>query len=140
MSDIRRHDLTLETWVRVWPLILQAKGKRGRKGKDNYLFFNAVLWRLRTGIPWRDLPPCYGAWKSVSNRFYTWRNTGVWARLLELVAGEPDLEWIMIDASHIKAHPHAAGAKGGPRRSRAPKAGRTRSCIWPSRPMACRCA
>ncbi len=123
MSDIRRHDLKLEVWARLWPLIVKAKGKRGRRGNDNYLFFNAVLWKLRTGVPWRDLPECYGHWKSVSNRFYTWRNNGVFERLLELVAGEPDLEWLMIDASHIKAHPHAAGAKGGTRVSPAPRVG-----------------
>jgi len=123
MSDIHRHDLKPETWVRLWPLILQAKGKRGRRGQDNLLFFNAIMWKLRTGVPWRDLPEAYGNWKTVSNRFYNWRNAGVWERLLELLAGEPDLEWIMIDASHIKAHPHAAGAKGGTRASRAPKAG-----------------
>lgn len=123
MSDIHRHDLKLETWVRLWPLILRAKGKRGRRGDDNLLFFNAILWKLRTGVPWRDLPEAYGNWKTVSNRFYNWRNTGVWERLLELITGEPDLEWIMIDASHIKAHPHAAGAKGGIKHSHAPKAG-----------------
>ena len=123
MSDIHRHDLKPETWVRLWPLILQAKGKRGRRGQDNLLFFNAIMWKLRTGVPWRDLPEAYGNWKTVSNRFYNWRNAGVWERLLELLPGEPDLEWIMIDASHIKAHPHAAGAKGGTRASRAPKAG-----------------
>ena len=115
MSDIRRHDLPIEQWVRLWPLILQAKGKRGRRGEDNLLFINAVLWKLRTGVPWRDLPSCYGVWQSVAGRFYRWRDAGVWQRLLELVANEPDLEWLMIDASHIKAHPHAAGAKGGTR-------------------------
>ncbi len=123
MSDIHRHDLKLEAWVHLWPLILQAKGKRGRRGDDNLLFFNAILWKLRTGVPWRDLPEAYGNWKTVSNRFYNWRNTGVWERLLELIAGEPDLEWIMIDASHIKVHPHAAGAKGGTRPWPEPRAG-----------------
>ncbi len=122
MSDVHRHDLRVETWARLWPLILQAKGKLGRRGENNLLFFNAVLWRLRTGAPWRDLPPSYGDWRTVASRFYRWRNAGVWQRLLELVSGEPDLEWLMIDASHIKAHPHAAGAKGGTRRWRAPKA------------------
>ena len=92
MSDIHRHDLSLEKWCRLWPLILQAKGKRGRRGEDNYLFFNAILWKLRTGVPWRDLPSSYGHWKTVSSRFFRWRNAGVWDRLLDLVADEPDLE------------------------------------------------
>ncbi len=123
MSDIHRHDLRLDTWARLWPLILRAKGRRGRRGDDNFLFFNAILWKLRTGVPWRDLPPVYGNWKTVASRFYSWRNSGVWQRLLELVSGDPDLEWLMIDASHIKAHPHAAGAKGGTKICSAPKAG-----------------
>ena len=76
---------------------------------------NAILWKLRTGTPWRDLPPEYGHWKSVSNRFFRWRDLGVFERLLGFVSDDRDLEWLMIDASHIKAHPHAAGAKGGTR-------------------------
>jgi transposase len=82
---------------------------------------NAILWKLRTGAPWRDLPPEYGHWKTVSNRFYRWRDLGVFARLLALVADDPDLEWLMIDATHIKAHPHAAGAKGGTKAWPAPR-------------------
>jgi len=93
------------------------------RGKDNRLFLNAVLWKLRTGIPWRDLPPHYGNWNSVWYRFRTWRNKGVWQKLLEIVSDDPDLEWLMIDASHIKAHPHAAGAKGGSSHLLARKAG-----------------
>ena len=122
MSDVHRHDLSLETWARLWPVILRAKGKFGRRGEHNLLFFNAVLWKLRTGAPWRDLPGSYGDWQTVASRFYRWRNMGVFERLLELAAGEPDLEWLMIDASHIKAHPHAAGTKGGTSPLRAPKA------------------
>ena len=86
------------------------------------MFLNALLWKLRTGTPWRDLPPEFGLWKSVSNRFYCWRDLGVFARLLALVAGDPDVEWLMIDATHIKAHPHAAGAKGGTKAWPAPRA------------------
>lgn len=79
-----------------------SKGNRGRRGQDNRLFVNAILWKLRAGTPWRDLPPCYGNWKSASNRFFRWRDAGVFEHLLALVSGNPDLEWLMIDAAHIK--------------------------------------
>lgn len=122
MSDLHRHDISDACWLCLKPHLPGSRGNRGRRGRDNRLFLNAVLWKLRTGTPWRDLPREYGHWKSVSNRFFRWRDLGVWERLLEIVADEPDLEWLMIDASHIKAHPHAAGAKGGTRISHGPKA------------------
>lgn len=77
------------------------------------MFFNAVFWILRTGAPWRDLPPDYGDWKNTHRRFCRWRDAGVWEHLLEILISEPDFEWLMIDASHIKVHPHAVGAHGG---------------------------
>ena len=113
MSDLHRHDLSDEQWLVLKPHLPGSKGNRGRRGYDNRLFVNAVLRRLRTGAPWRDLPPSYGHWNTVWRRFRTWRERGVWQRLLTIVSGDPDLEWLMIDASHIKAHPHASGAKGG---------------------------
>lgn len=64
-------------------------------------------------MPWRDLPPDYCDWKNTHRRFCRWRDKGIWESLLEQPVTEPDFEWLMIDASHIKAHPHAAGAKGG---------------------------
>ena len=74
---------------------------------------NAVFWILRTGAPWRDLPPDYGDWKNTHRRFCRWRDKGIWESLLEQLVVDPDFEWLMIDASHIKVHPHAAGARGG---------------------------
>ena len=72
-----------------------------------------MFWVLRTGAPWRDLPPDYGKWGTVHQRFIRWRDKGRWEGLLEVIIDEPDFEWLMIDASHIKAHPHAVGAVGG---------------------------
>ena len=68
---------------------------------------------MRTGAPWRDLPPDFGGWSNTYRCFIRWRGKGVWERLLEVLIDEPDFEWLMIDASHCKVHPHAAGAKGG---------------------------
>ena len=80
-------------------------GQRGQWGgiaQDNRRFINAVFWVLRTGLPWHDLPPDYGKWGSVHQRFIRWRRKGVWEKLLEILMDEPDYEWLMIDASHIK--------------------------------------
>ena len=104
------------------PHLPGREGKRGRPAQDNRRFIDAVCWILRTGAPWRDLPPDYGDWKNThrpprSSRgakgFCRWRDRGVWAGLLEAVTDDPDFEWPMIDASYIKAHPHSAGALGG---------------------------
>ena len=70
-------------------------------------------WILRTGAPWRDVPPDYGDWKNTHRRFCRWRDKGLWGALLEPLVDEPDDEWLMIDASHLKVHPHASGAIGG---------------------------
>ena len=70
-------------------------------------------WIIRTGAPWRDLPPDYGDWKITHRRYSRWRDEGVWERLLEALIDEPDFEWLMIDASYVKVHAHGTGAVGG---------------------------
>ena len=110
----RRHDISDRVWEILEPLLPGGKGKTGRPAQDNRRFINAVFWILRTGAPWRDLPPDYGDWKNTHRRFCRWRDRNVWAGLLEAVMDDPDAdEWLMIDASYIKAHPHSAGARGG---------------------------
>ena len=109
----RRHDISDQVWKRLRPLLPGEAGQRGRPAQDNRLFLNAVFWILRTGAPWRDLPPDYGDWKNTHRRFCRWRDRGVWERLLDSVIDDPDFEWLMIDASYIKVHPHGAGARGG---------------------------
>lgn len=84
---------------------------------------------LRTGSPWRDLCPDFGNWNSVNRRFCRWRDKGVWERLLEIFIEEPDFDWLMIDASHCKVHPHAAGAKGGNQYVSHTKGGLIPKCI-----------
>jgi transposase len=110
----------------------------GGRAKDNRQFINAVFWILRTGAPWRDLPSDYGDWKNTHRRFTRWRNAGLWERLLEQLIDDVDCEWLMIDASHIKVHPHAAGARGGNQDMGVTKGGSTQSYIWPWMRMVCR--
>ncbi|QSA98979.1 IS5 family transposase [Methylococcus sp. EFPC2] len=112
-SGHRRHDISDRVWQLLEPRLPGREGAWGGKAHDNRRFINAVFWILRTGAPWRDLPPDYGDWKNTHRRFCRWRDKGIWESLLEQLVIEPDYEWLMIDASHIKVHPHAAGAKGG---------------------------
>ncbi len=120
------------------PHLPGREGVWGGIAKDNRVFINAVFWILRTGAPWRDLPPDYGDWKNMHRRFCRWRDKGIWETLLERVTDEPDYEWLMIDASHVKVHPHAAGAKGGNQDMRRTKGGLTPSYTWPWMRMVCR--
>ena len=92
------------------------------------MFLNAVFWILRTGAPWRDLPPDYGDWKNTHRRFCRWRDRGVWEQLLDTVIDDLDFEWLMIDASYIKAHPRSAGPGGGNQAIARHKRGSTASC------------
>ncbi len=108
-----RQDISDKVWELLRPLLPGQKGQWGGIAKDNRKFINAVFWVLRTGAPWRDLPPSYGKWGTVHQRFRRWRNAGIWEKILEALINEPDYEWLMIDASHCKVHPHATGAIGG---------------------------
>lgn len=137
-SSHRRHDISDRTWALLEPHLPGQKGNWGGIAKDNRLFINAVFWILRTGAPWRDLPPDYGGWKNTHRRFCRWRDKGIWESLLEKLIKDPDFEWLMIDASHIKVHPHAAGARGGNQEMGLTKGGATRSFTWPWMRMVCR--
>ncbi len=109
----RRHELTDEQWAQMEPFLPGRDGDPGRSGEDNRRFVNAVVWIARTGAPWRDLPERFGNWNSVFQRFNRWCKRGVWQRLLEVLGGDPDLEHILVDSTIVRAHQHAAGAKGG---------------------------
>lgn len=111
---MRRFELTDEQWLKVENLLPGRKSDPGQTAKDNRLFLDAVLWIARTGAPWRDLPERFGLWNSVFQRFNRWATKGVWQRVFDALQ-DPDLEWLMLDATIVRAHVHAAGArkKGG---------------------------
>lgn len=137
MQAHRRHDISDRVWENIQAHLPGSKGLVGRPANDNRLFINAVFWILRTDAPWRDLPPDYGDWKNTHRRFCRWRDRGVWEHLLEVVIVEPDFEWLMIDTSHCKVHPHAAGAVGGNQDMSRTKGGSTQRYIWPWMRMVC---
>ena len=138
MAVHRRHDISDRAWANIEKLLPGSKGSVGRPSADNRLFINAVFWILRTGAPWRDLPPDLGDWKNTHRRFCRWRDRGVWEKILEALIVEPDFEWLIIDASHCKVHPYAAGAAGGNEAMSRTKGGSTQKYIWPWMRMVCR--
>ncbi len=112
---MRRHEIEQSAWERIEPLLPGRPGDAGVTAADNRLFINAVYWIAKTGAPWRDLPPRFGPWNSVFQRFNRWSKKGVWQRVAEALSDDVDLEWLMIDSTVVRAHQHAAGQKGGPR-------------------------
>ena len=80
------------TWRRIEPYLSGQKGQWGGIAKDNRLFIDAVLWILRTGSPWRNLPVEYGKWGTVHHRFIRWRDKRLWEKLLEILIDDPDFE------------------------------------------------
>jgi putative transposase len=113
-----RRELKDAQWARIERLVPGKEGDKGRHGADNRLFVDAVLWIARTGSPWRDLPTEFGNWNSQFQRFRRWAKNGVWESLFKALAEDPDLEYLLIDATVVRAHQHAAGAKGGAMRRR----------------------
>ena len=115
---VRRYGLRDDQWERIKDLLPGRAGLVGRPGSDNRLFVDAVLYRYRAGIPWRDLPERFGDFRVVHTRFSRWAAGGVWKKLFEHLAGEADNEYAMIDSTIVRAHQHSAGArkKGANRR------------------------
>jgi len=100
-------------WSLIESLLPGTSRSRGVTAKDNRLFLEAVLWRVRVGGPWRDLPCGFGEWNSVFRRFRRWAQSGVFDRIFEAVSGDPDFEYVLIDGTIVSVHQKASGAKGG---------------------------
>ncbi len=100
-------------WERIAPLLPGKKGDPGRSGEDNRLFVEGVLWLVRAGAPWRDLPPRFGKWGTVWKRFRRWSEKDVFERVFQALSGDPDFEYALIDGTIIKVHRHGTGARGG---------------------------
>jgi transposase len=107
---MHRHAISDEDWERIKDLLPGRAGQPGVTAKDNRLFIDAVLWIAKTGAPWRDLPERFGLWNSVWKRFDRWARKGRWEKIFQHFQ-DPDLEWLILDSTIIRAHPHAAGAR-----------------------------
>ena len=119
-NEQQRHDISDAVWSLLEPHLPGQRGQWGGTAQDNRRFINGVFWILRTGAPWRDLPPFYGKWGTVYQRFRRWRDKGI------------------IDASHWKVHPHAAGARGGNQDMSRTKGGSIPRFTLPWMQMVCR--
>lgn len=109
----KRYALTDEHWERIKGFLPGLAGQLGATARDNRLFVDAVLYRYRTGIPWRDLPERFGDFRVVHTRHSRWSKSGVWKRIFDALAQDADNEYTMIDSTIVRAHQHSAGAKGG---------------------------
>ncbi len=110
-----RGELTDAAWAVIAPLLPQ-NGKRGKQWTDHRTVINGILWKLRTGAPWRDLPERYGSWQTCYDRLVRFRRDGTWDRLLQHAQTRSDavgeVVWeVSIDSTSIRAHQHAAGAR-----------------------------
>ena len=108
---MRRYALRDDQWERIQHFLPGRVGHVGGTAVDNRLFVEAVLYRYRAGVPWRDLPERFGDWKNVHRRWSRWAETGVWKKVFQHLAGEADNEYAMIDSTIVRAHQHSAGAQ-----------------------------
>src|ERR1700720_4482960 len=131
---MRRFGLLDDQWERIKDLLPGREGSVGVTAKDNRLFVEAVLYRYRTGMPWRGLPERFGDWKAVHSRFTRWAKSGVWERVFKHLAEDADNEYAMIDSTIVRAHQHSAGAqkKSAKTTADAPRQrdGAPRSTVW----------
>ena len=116
---VGRGELTDKAWAVIEPL-LPEPGRAAGRWRDHRQVINGILWKLRTGAPWRDLPERYGPWKTCHERLRRWTADGTWDRILAAAQvyddGQP-VEWtVSVDSSIVRAHQHSAGArkKGAP--------------------------
>ena len=109
---MKRYGLRDDQFERIELLLPGRPGTVGRNSvKGNRLFVEAVIWKFRSGAPWRDMPERFGAWKNIHTRFSRWAKSGVWENLFKVLAQDPDNEYAMIDATIVRAHQHSAGAQ-----------------------------
>jgi transposase len=109
---MNRYGLRDDQFARIENLLPGRPGSVGRSSEGgNRLFVDAVIWKFRTGAPWRDLPERFGAWKNTHTRFSRWAKNGVWENLFKALADDPDNEYASIDATIVRAHQHSAGAR-----------------------------
>ena len=108
MSSI--DEISDRAWAALAPHLAGKAGDVGRTGADNRLFLNAVFWVARHGCAWRTLPARFGKHDTLRKRSQRWAQKGTWQRLFEAVQ-EPDLDWVMLDSTVVRAHAQAAGSQ-----------------------------
>jgi transposase len=107
---MRRYGLRDDQWERIKDFLPGREGHVGGTASDNRLFVEAVLYRYRAGIPWRDLPDRFGDWKATHKRLRRWCESGVFERIFKALSEDRDNEYMMLDSTIVRAHQHSAGA------------------------------
>lgn len=121
---MNKGDLSDEQWARLEPLLPPRKPKTGRPNNPHRKVLNGILWILRCGAPWNEMPRRYGKHSTASSRYYRWRKNGIWERIFAELQAQADqngeLDWTLhfVDSTVVRAHQHAAGAKGGLQKSK----------------------
>ena len=110
---MERFVLTDAQWAKMEPHCLGKPTDPGRSGSDNRRFFEAVLWIVRTGSPWRDLPAYFGNWNTRLQAVPRLGQSRCFQQNFRRLSDEPDMEYAMVDATIVKVHRHGQGAKGG---------------------------
>ena len=114
MTAQRRYELTDEEWERIREYFPEREaGQKGRPRNDDRQILNGILWIVRSGAAWRDLPERYGAWSTVYSRFAQWQEEGIFEKILKELGQEADFQDMSLDSSCVKAHQASAGAKKG---------------------------
>ncbi len=108
---MRRYGLRDDQWDRIENFLPGCEGYVCSTAKDNRLFVEAVLYRYRAGIPWRDLPGRFGEFRKIHTRFRRWCESGIFERIFKILASDHDNEYMMLDSTIVRAHQHSAGAK-----------------------------
>ena len=111
--NVKRYELSERQWKCVRDLLPGKVGDPGRSGRDNRRFVNGVLWVLRSGARWHNLPRRYGKWKTAHTRFSRWAKAGVWERVFEALIRDRDNQYLMLDTTLVRAHQQAATGRWG---------------------------
>jgi transposase len=108
---MRRYGLRDDQWKRIENLLPGRQETVGVTAKNNRLFVEAVLYRYRAGIAWRDLPERFGDFRIIHTRHTRWSKSGVWEKIFKVLSEDRDNEYAMLDSTIVRAHQHSAGAK-----------------------------
>ncbi|WP_372481531.1 IS5 family transposase [Streptomyces flavotricini] len=135
---MRRHELSDAEWDLIRPLL--PRPALGRPRLDDRMVLNGIVWKFRTGVPWRDVPERYGPWTSLHTRFRRWAADGTFDRMLQAAQAKADaagdIDWLVsVDSTIVRAHQHAAGARKGGHQS--PALGRSRGGLTSKIHLAC---
>lgn len=115
---MHRHALRDDQWNKIKDFLPGCEGHVGGTAANNRLFVDAVIFRYRSGVSWRDLPERFGNGIAVHRRYRRWCESGVFARVFETLAIDADAEYMSIDSTSVRAHQHSAGAQKKPARTK----------------------